>query len=174
MKLIYFYLGLLLLGSIIFISLSPQKVHLQEEEEIAQLEFENFKIYEISNEGLSKTLEGEKGEKYKERYVVEMAEMRQRGISFVETLNSNMAIYDTDELFLYGDVIYQRGDGLQFFSDNLTYENKNAFMYVNGAFTLEQNGSIINGFELEYEKNNGKIRALNIDSYILTDNLEKK
>lgn len=47
-------------------------------------------------------------------------------------------------------------------------------MYVNGAFTLEQNGSIINGFELEYEKNNGKIRALNIDSYILTDNLEKK
>lgn len=99
MKLIYFYLGLLLLGSIIFISLSPQKVHLQEEEEIAQLEFENFKIYEISNEGLSKTLEGEKGEKYKERYVVEMAEMRQRGISFVETLNSNMAIYDTDELF---------------------------------------------------------------------------
>jgi LPS export ABC transporter protein LptC len=140
------------------------------EKDVAQMEIEDFTLYEMDKVGVQSVVSGTLGRQFLERYEVENAHYIENKNKLGEHLYADKGRFEKDIVYLNDNVRYFREDGLSFESDYAVYDTKKDLIDVPEAFILTQNENIIYGSSLHYNSLTGQIRAKNIDAnYYIED-----
>lgn len=170
MKLTHFFIILLLFCVSIFVLLKPSSYTKNSDEKIAQLEIEDFTVYELNTKGVKSVLSGTVGRQFSTYYEVENAHYVENKKKSSEHLYADTGRFEKEIAYLDDNVRYFREDGLSFESDHAVYNTKKESLYVPKSFILTQNENIIYGQELNYDAVSGKLSAQKVDaSYYLED-----
>lgn len=164
MKLTHFFIVMLGFSLSLFVFLRPEVLVKPSGEEVAQLELEDFILYEIDKTGVTSVVSGTSGKQYETRYEVENAHYIENKNKLGEHLYADRARFEEDIAYLNENVRYFREDGLSFESDKAVYDTLNEKLYVPDDFVLTQNENVIYGKELHYDSKTGKIKADTIDA----------
>lgn len=162
---------MLLFSLSLFVFLEPEKIDKVSGEVIAQLEIEDFTLYEIDENGVTSVVSGSDAKQYVSHYEVENAHYIENKNKLGEHLYADHARFEKDIAYLNDNVRYFREDGLSFESDKAIYNTKKEVLYVPDSFVLTQNENVVYGKELHYNSKTGKIKAEEIDAnyYIAED-----
>lgn len=168
MKITHFFIFLFLFSVSLFVFLQPQSYTQNSDENIPQLEIEDFTLYEIDKFGVQNVVSGTIGRQYIKHYEVQNVHYIENKNKMGEHLYADNGIFKTDIAYLNDNVRYFREDGLSFESDHAVYNTKKEFLYVPDKFVLTQNENIIYGSELYYYSLSGKMYAnkINANYYI--------
>ena len=170
MKLTHFFIILLLFSVSIFVFLKPSSYAKHKDEKIAQLEIEDFSVYELNTEGVKSVLSGTIGRQFSTYYEVENAHYVENKKEMSEHLYSDIGRFEKDIAYLDNNVRYFREDGLSFESDHAVYNTKKESLYIPKSFILTQNENIVYGQELHYDAVSGELTAQKVDAnYYLED-----
>lgn len=170
MKLTHFFIILLLFCVSIFVFLQPSSYTKNAGEKIAQLEIEDFTVYELNTKGVKSILSGTVGRQFSTYYEVENAHYVENKKISSEHLYADSGMFEKDIAYLDDNVRYFREDGLSFESDHAVYNTKKESLYVPKNFILTQNENIVYGKELRYDAVSGKMSAQKVDAnYYLED-----
>ncbi|MFY9141380.1 LPS export ABC transporter periplasmic protein LptC [Sulfuricurvum sp.] len=138
---------------------APNYVPQQEKREIPKIQLMDFTLYEISNKGIDHILEGKEGKKFDERYTVTSGKFSDNTKSLFQSIRSDNVVYQYDILNLTGNVYYSRADGLEFHSDEGTYDTNNSVIQTQGSFVITQNANRIDGEKLNYHTGQKTVTA---------------
>jgi hypothetical protein len=137
---------------------------------IAQLEIEDFTVYELNVKGVKSVLGGTVGRQFSTYYEVENAHYVENKKKLSEHLYADIGKFEKDIAYLDENVRYFREDGLSFESDHAVYNTKKESLYIPESFILTHNENIIYGQELHYDAASGEISAQKVDAnYYLED-----
>jgi len=164
MKLTHFFVGMLLFSLALFVFLRPENISTTSAGKIAQLEIEDFTLYEITKDGVQSVVSGTVAKQFETHYEVENAHYIENKNKLGEHLYADRAKFEKDVAYMNENVRYFREDGLSFESDKAIYNTKEEELYVPEKFVLTQNENIVYGKELHYNSKTGKINALDIDA----------
>lgn len=138
---------------------APNYADTAKKEEIPQIELSNFTLYEISQKGIDHILEGKEGKKFDQSYVITSAKFSDNTKHLFHSILSDNADYQNDILQLNGHVHYVREDGLEFRSDEGTYNSKDSLIQTQGAFVITQNSNRVDGTSLHYDTKQDTVSA---------------
>ncbi|MBD3809287.1 MAG: LPS export ABC transporter periplasmic protein LptC [Sulfuricurvum sp.] len=127
--------------------------------EIPQIELNQFKLYEISKRGVDHVLEGEKGERFEDRYTVASAKFSDNTKHLFQFVSSDQVEYKADRINLKQNVHYIRADGLEFRSREGIYDTKRSVIQTDGAFVITQKAHRIDGDRLIYDTERDTVSA---------------
>lgn len=152
---------LLLLGLLIgmFGYFSPDDRAAQDNREIPKIELTDFTLYEISHKRIDHILEGKEGKKFDEYYVITSAKFSDNTKNLFQSIQSDNADYRNDIIKVDGNVHYVREDGLEFRSNEGTYNSKDSLIQTRGAFVITQNSNRIDGTALYYNTEHDTVSA---------------
>ncbi len=170
MKLTHFFIILLLFSVSLFVLLKPNAYIKNTDGKTAQLEIEDFTIYELNTKGVKSVLSGTLGRQFNTHYEVENAHYVENKKELSEHLYADRGKFEKDIAYLDDNVRYFREDGLSFESDHAIYNTKKELLYVPENFILTQNENIVYGQELHYDTVSGELSAQKVDAnYYLKD-----
>lgn len=170
MKLTHFFIILLLFSVSLFVFLQPGSYAKNSDENIAQIEIEDFSIYELNKIGVKSVLSGTIGRQFSTHYEVENAHYVENKKDLSEHLYADIGRFKKNIAYLDENVRYFREDGLSFESDHAIYNMKKESLFVPEKFILTQHENIIYGQKLRYFAKSGKISAKKVDAnYYLED-----
>jgi LPS export ABC transporter protein LptC len=138
---------------------APHYTPSQEVGEIPKIELISFTLYEISHKGIDHILEGKEGKKFDERYEVTSAKFSDNTKHLFQSIRSNNADYRNNIIKLDGNVHYVREDGLEFRSQEGTYDAKASKIQTEGPFVITQNANRIDGNALLYNTEDDTVSA---------------
>ena len=164
MKLTHFFIFLLLFSISLFVFLQPQSYAQNTDENVPQLEIEDFTLYEIDKIGVQSVVSGTIGRQYIKHYEVQNVHYIENKNKMGEHLYADSGIFKLDTAYLNDNVRYFREDGLSFESDHAVYNTEKELLYVPDKFVLTQNENIIYGSELHYNSLSGDMDAKKIDA----------
>ncbi len=150
-------IALVLLG--IFTYHKPIDQPLASDEETPKFSLEKFVIYEISESGIGRFFQGEKGDRYEDRYEVASAKFSDNSKKLFESIRSDHARYQDDVIYLNGNVHYVRADGLEFRSQEGIYDKKASLVQTKGDFVITQHAHRIDGTRLRYHTSADTVSA---------------
>ncbi len=164
MKLTHFFVFLLLFSASLFIFLKPYDYTRDKDGKVAQLEIEDFSLYEIDTTGVTSVVSGTAGRQYTTHYEVENAHYIVNENQLGEHLYADRGKFEKETVYLDDNVRYFREDGLSFESDHAVYDTKKEHLYIPEKFIMTQNENIIYGSELHYDVKTGQTNAQTIDA----------
>jgi len=164
MRITHFFVVLFLFAASLLVFLKPQEYSKNTQVKIAQLEIEDFTIYEINKEGVQSVVSGTLGRQYPSYYEVENAHYIENKNRLGEHLYADKGKFEKEVAYLDENVRYFREDGLSFESDHAIYNTNKELLYVPKNFILTQNENIVYGSELHYNAKTGKIAAQKIEA----------
>ncbi|MDD2368467.1 MAG: hypothetical protein PHQ90_04130 [Sulfuricurvum sp.] len=129
---------------------TPNYVAHQDSREIPKIELISFTMYEISPKGIEHILEGQEGRKYDDRYTVTSANFSDNTKHLFQSIHSDDLKYQDNVVTLKGNVHYVREDGVEFRSNEGTYDTNASVIQTAGPFVLTQNANRIDGEKLVY------------------------
>lgn len=138
---------------------TPNYASTEHSEEIPQIELSNFTLYEISQKGIDHILEGKEGKKFDEYYVITSAKFSDNTKKLFQSVLSDNADYQNDILKLNGHVHYTREDGLEFRSDEGSYNSKESLIQTKGSFVITQHSNRVDGTALHYDTKHDAVSA---------------
>lgn len=138
--------------------------------EIAQHKFKDvplfsisyFTMHELNSKGLITLMSGDKATKYKDRYSVEKMNYTDKSRKYLANMQSNNGIYKDDIVYLDGDIVYAREDGLTFETQKALYNKKTAIAIADGDYLLYIGSNIVKGKELKYNNSLEIVESKNI------------
>jgi hypothetical protein len=157
-----FYLLLFLFLGSIYIFYKPVDIKKYDNSDLALLELQDFKLYDISTKGLSMMLQGAYGKRYGDRYEINDVNYTNNAVNDYRHMSASLASYKEKMLYLNGNVIYRQGDAFTFSSDEAQYDEVTKSAYTTGKFNLQSSEGFFNGYGLEYNSLTQNIRAKNI------------
>lgn len=170
MKLTHFFALLFLLSVSLLVFLTPQELSVSSGKEMAQLEIEDFIVYELNKDGVKSVVSGTIGKQYAAHYEVKNVHYIENKNKLGEHLYADNGKFKKDIAYLDDNVRYFREDGLSFESDKAVYNTKKEILHVPTKFVLTQNENVIYGKDLYYYSESGHITAKKIDaSYYVED-----
>lgn len=143
----------------IFMYYKPMKISDAPQKETPKFALENFIIYEMTTKGVGRFFEGKEGERYEDRYEVSSAKFSDNSKKLFESIRSDHARYKEDVIYLNGNVHYVRADGLEFRSNEGTYDKKRSLVQTQGDFIITQNANRIDGTKLRYNTASDTVSA---------------
>jgi len=164
MRITHFFVLLFLFAITLLVFLKPQEYQKNSQEHTAQLEIEDFSIYEINKEGVQSVVSGTLARQYVDYYEVENAHYIENKNHLGEHLYADLGKFEKEIAYLNENVRYFREDGLSFESDHAVYDTQKELLYIPKSFILTQNENIIYGNELKYNVKTGKMSAEKIDA----------
>ena len=164
MRITHFFVIVFLFAASLLVFLEPQEYLKSTEAKIAQLEIEDFSIYEISKEGVQSVVSGTLARQYPTYYEVENVHYIENKNQLGEHIYADQGKFEKEVAYLDENVRYFREDGLSFESDHAVYNTKKELLHVPEKFILTQNENIIYGTELNYNVKTGAIVAKEIDA----------
>ncbi|WP_281951068.1 LPS export ABC transporter periplasmic protein LptC [Nitrosophilus kaiyonis] len=164
MKLINFFLFLIIFSILWTIYLKPYKISPKNIKDIPEVVFENFILNEIEKNGTKSTLIGKIGEKYKDRFEIKDFEYKKNDKN-IENLIAKKGVYKKDIINLYDSIEYKTKD-FKFYTDMAVYNLKKEIISTKTKFKLITKSAIVLGDNLIYYRNKGKILAKNINAKI--------
>lgn len=138
---------------------TPDYTMLDKNKEIPQIELSNFTLYEISQKGIDRILEGDEGKKFETRYVITSAKFSDNTKTLFHSIRSDHANYQNDLLKVDGNVHYVRQDGLEFRSKEGTYDANRSLIQTQGSFVITQQANRVTGTTLKYNTKQDTVSA---------------
>ncbi|MEA3522489.1 MAG: LPS export ABC transporter periplasmic protein LptC [Campylobacterota bacterium] len=167
---LFFIIVIALLLSV-FIFFKPLEVNLPDHKEIAQLELKNFEIYEVNQEGVKSILEGERGERYENRYEVIDATFKDASKEKIEVMHADYGRYQNDKIYLKENVIYAQDNGITFQSDEAMYDINASLITTQRTFIMTSKENYFKGQKLKF---NTKENIMFANTVSGSYNLEQK
>ena len=131
-----------------------------------EVQFENFELFNLKTSDSSQKIYASNAVKY-ENYI------KFNNVNVSDDLGhkllSDTARYEEDLLSMNSNVKVSRDDGIDFRTENLSYDLKKKIITTLAPFTLEVNQSVIRGERLVLEVKNRVISADNVDASIWFD-----
>jgi len=155
----------LLIGAVlgsIFLFFKPLHVDIASPGELAQIELERFRVYEVSSEGVKTILGGRHASRFPDRYEVDDLNLTDRSEGHVETMQANKGIYKEPLISLAGDVRFRRDDGVMFETAQADYNQTSGAVRAPGDFVLWQAQDRVDGTDLRYNTISGDVTAKRI------------
>jgi len=152
----------LLIASILGINpSSKQAVNSKGDREVT---FKSFELFELHKDVVAKRVSALEATKY-----TNYLDLKEINITDEKGNNviSKRAIYEDDVVFMKDEVSFKRSDGLQFSTENLTYELKKEYIKTLSSFNLKFNGHHIEGSNLDYKIGDREISADNVRATLL-------
>lgn len=157
-----FFLLLISGLSVIFFLFKPLDHIEQKTDEIPMLELKDFKLSELSTKGLMSVTEGSEGIRYKNRYTVSNLDYIDNSREFISHIKSNDGLYKGADLFLNGDVEYEREDGISFKTQKAKYNEKTKIMKSLTKYVSYVGENRATGSYLEYNNETGISKSKNV------------
>jgi len=154
-----FFLMILTALITMFAYFKPSDAQDKKNGEIPKIELESFVVYEIGSYGIERFFEGEEGKRFDDRYEISSAKFSNNSKTLFESIRSDNALYKGDLITLTGNVHYLRADGMEFRSDEGTFDQKNSIIRTSGPFVLTQNQNRVDGTKLYYNTEQESVSA---------------
>ncbi|SFV52544.1 hypothetical protein MNB_SM-7-1272 [hydrothermal vent metagenome] len=152
----------ILLGSIFFL-FKPLKIQQSKNvKEIAQIEMNNYTMYEFDTQKLVNLAIGKKALRYKDRDVLSHFVFNDNSNDALVSLSANYGVYKNDTIDLKGQVLYTKSDGIEFRSEHVFYDRKKAYAKSDLPYTAFMGKNWIKGRSLYYDLKKDKIRSKDI------------
>ncbi len=166
----HFYLFITLLLAAIYLLFKPMDVQLNDSEEVAQLELENFQLFELNTQRLKTVLSGSEGKRFSDRYEVYDVNYTNNTEESIENMVASYGLYKGETLALENDVHYRRDDGVNFTCNKAEYNKVTSVIQTVGPFTLWQYENRFSGTDLLYYSKQGKVSADDVTGiYTITE-----
>jgi LPS export ABC transporter protein LptC len=121
------------------------------EKKVAQFEMDDFILYEISPQQINHFFTGAHGSKFPDYYEATNAKLTSNKRGMIESIRADRVLYKEDVIDLKGNVHYEREDGLEFYSQEGIYDQKNSYVKTSDAFRISKNQNTIYGIQLYYD-----------------------
>lgn len=114
MNINYFFIFILFSLAMILFLFRPLEMTQQKFDDVPLFTISTFTMYELNSKGLITLMNGDKATRYSDRYTVEQINYTDNSKKYLANMQSNSGIYKDDVVYLDGDIIYTREDGLTF------------------------------------------------------------
>ncbi|WP_201353401.1 LPS export ABC transporter periplasmic protein LptC [Hydrogenimonas urashimensis] len=153
--------------------LEPYHVARIEKRGIPQIAFVDFESYEITGDGVTGHLTGEKAEKFMDRLQVSNAQLIRLAPRGEESVRAKKALFFLNRrVELRGDVHLEKEGGWVLDTQRLTYIiDKKLYTTQGFSFVITYGSSVIHGKNLHYYQKSGKIKAESIDAKIAEEDI---
>lgn len=164
----HFIAILFLLTIAAIFSLKPHRIEVVDKKGIPQVQFIDFKSYEITPEGVEAWVKGESGKKFGEMMHIVQLMMKRRTEAGVEFAMAKEALLNNrHSIDLYENVRLERDDGWRFETSRLHYDMSKKIYSTQGAsFVAFYGKNVVQGKNLRYLAKSGKITAEKIRARI--------
>jgi len=146
----------------IFFLFKPLEQTKQKFDEIPMLELKDFKLSELNTKGLTSVTNGIIGIRYSDRYTVTDLDYIDNSRKFISHIQSNDGLYKGNDLFLNGDVEYEREDGISFKTQKAKYNEKTKIMQSLTKYVSYVGENRATGSYLEYNNETGISKSKNV------------
>lgn len=140
----------------------PLEIKEQSFADVPLFSISSFTMYEFDSKELITLMNGAKATRYKDKYSVEKIDFTDNSKEYTANMKSNSGIYKNDVVYLDGDILYVREDGLTFKTQKATYDKKTSIATADGDYVLYRGANRVNGKELKYNNSLDKIESKNV------------
>ena len=142
----------IIIGSLlaIFFFFEPLNIKKQDFGEIPVFELENFKLIELDQKGLSTIMDGTKGIRYTNRYIVYNIDYTDNSKKYLANMNANKGLYKGNIINLDGNITYNREDGISFITQKAVYNKKTNIVRSPISYVAYLGKNQVTGSSIEY------------------------
>ncbi|WP_310441477.1 LPS export ABC transporter periplasmic protein LptC [Sulfurimonas sp.] len=162
MNINYFFLAASVCLFMILFLFKPLEIKEQSFVDVPLFSISSFRMYEFDSKGLITLMNGTSATKYKDRYSVEKIDYTDNSKEYMANMKSNNGVYENDAVYLEGDILYIREDGLTFETQKATYDKKTSIATADGNYVLYRGANRVTGKELKYNNSLDKIQSKNV------------
>lgn len=162
MNINYFFIAASVCLFMILFLFKPLEIKEQSFVDVPLFSISSFTMYEFDTNGLITHMNGEKATRYKDRYTVEKIDYTDNSKEYIANMKSDSGIYKNEVVYLDGNIIYVREDGLTFETQKATYNKKTSLAAADGDFVLYQDKNRVTGNALKYNGSSEKTEAKNV------------
>ena len=143
-----------------------KKLNIKQQEfiDVPVFDISNFSMYELNDKGLKTFIKGDKATKYEDRHSVENIDYTDNSKKYTVNMKAKNGIYKDRIVYLDGDVVFSREDGLTFKTQKAIYNKITAVAQVDGDYVLYRAGSSVTGRKLEYNNQLNSVSSKDISA----------
>lgn len=146
----------------ILVSFKPRDMEAQKYGDLPLFNISLFTMYEFDTDGLRSIMSGQEGTRYEDRYTIKLMNYTDNTKEYVANMKSNSGIYTDDNVYLDGDVVYYRDDGLTFETQNAVYNKTTTILSTDGKFALYRGDNKFIGKKLKYNNSLNTIQSSDV------------
>lgn len=146
----YFFTATSFLLLVILFAFKPMEIKEQPSGDVPLFSITSFVMYELDVKGLITTMNGTTATRYRDRYTVEGIDYTDSSKEYIANMKSKNGIYKDDVVYLEGDIVYKREDGLTFETQKATYDKKASIANAEGEYLLYRGENRVVGRGLHY------------------------
>lgn len=162
MNINYFFLFFFFTLAMILLVFKPMEVKQRVSSEVPLFTISAFTMHEIDKKGLTTYMNGQKATRYTDRYAVERMDYTDNSREFIANMKSDSGIYKDEIVYLEGNIVYIREDGITFKTQKATYDKKTTVARADEKYILYKGNNTIEGRGLIYDSSLETIRSNNI------------
>jgi len=148
----------------LYFSLSPSKIDIISDKELAQIDVGKFELLQFNENYMMRRLSGESAKRFSERIEITTLDLDEYTRDYEESLIAEHATYVEKRLHLHGDVNYKRADDYTFIANRLFYDRELDFIYIQDDFVIKNGTNITYASNLIYDRKNGTMTATKINA----------
>lgn len=167
-KIFYFVIALFSVSMAVIAFQSPYLSQISKiDVNIADMQMNGIKNYEINVNGTNGYYEAKNALRIGEGdYFYEFKGKFYRGDNTIHNLRSDEGIYKKNEIIFKKNAFYENSDNLDFSSQEIIYDIKNATLRSDTDFVATQNKDKIIGKSVKYDTKNKQIYAKGVHSWV--------
>jgi LPS export ABC transporter protein LptC len=162
MNINYFFIFFSLCLLLILFAFKPLEVKQHAVGEVPLFTISSFTMHELDSNGLVTLINGTEATRYTNRYSVENMDYTDNSKEFMANMKANSGIYKNEIVYLSGDIVYVREDGLTFETQKAVYNKKTSIATADGDFVLYRDLNKVTGNKLIYDSARERVTSKNV------------
>ncbi|MDD2652612.1 MAG: LPS export ABC transporter periplasmic protein LptC [Sulfurimonas sp.] len=162
MNINYFFLAVSFLLLTILFAFKPLEIKEQPSGDVPLFSITSFVMYELDIKGLITTMNGTTATRYKDRYKVEEIDYTDSSKEYIANMKSKSGVYKDDVVYLDGNIVYKREDGLTFETQKATYNKKTTLAIADGEYLLYRGENRVIGKGLHYNSSQETVSSKDV------------
>lgn len=157
-----FFVGIIASLLTIFFLFNPLDIKKQNFKEIPVFELESFKLIELNDKGLTTVMNGLKGVRYKDRYVVYNIDYTDNTKKYLANMIADRGVYKGKIIDLEGNILYSKEDGISFSTQKAIHNKSTNTVIASTPYVAYIGENKITGSYVEYNNVLGIVKSKNI------------
>ncbi|MBC8237680.1 MAG: LPS export ABC transporter periplasmic protein LptC [Helicobacteraceae bacterium] len=150
MNISVFFSAIIFALSLIFVLFKPLNIKQQNFGEIPVFELMDFKLMELNEKGLTTVINGDKGTRYNDRYLVNNIDYTDNTKEYLANMKANEGVYRENVIDLEGDIVYTREDGISFSTEKASYNKETNIVVSPTSYIAYIGENKVTGSYIEY------------------------